>query len=186
MKLRITQSVGLLERKIGPSQVIQGAHPRLKQELSPVIDWPRPVQSHCSFNSLRPLRCIDMLVLKFVHFMSHVNVACPLCSNSATRVEYLTIANDILNINNNNNNNNNNNPAIASSDFVTRIFSRVGLSTPRPTPGYPGGPMFSVRVVSLSCPVPILKRQDLAFCPCMTAYKRCPGAMTWTCMQRTW
>jgi hypothetical protein len=57
-------------------------------------------------------------------------------------------------------------PAIASSDSVTRVFSRVGLSAPRPTPGYPGGPMFSVRVVSLSWPVPILK--DLAFCPCMT------------------
>jgi hypothetical protein len=40
--------------------------------------------------------------------------------------------------------------AIAFSDFVTTIFSRVGLSAPRPTPGYPGGPMFSVRVVSLS------------------------------------
>jgi hypothetical protein len=37
-------------------------------------------------------------------------------------------------------------PAIASSDFVT-VFSRVGLSAPRPTPGYPGGSMFSVRVV---------------------------------------
>jgi hypothetical protein len=35
-------------------------------------------------------------------------------------------------------------------------------------PGYPGGPMFSVRVVSLSWLVPILKRQYLAFCPCMT------------------
>jgi hypothetical protein len=58
----------------------------------------------------------------------------------------------------------------------------VGLSAPRPTPRYPGGPMFSVRVVSLSRLVPILKRQDLAFCPCMT----CPGAMTWTCMQQTW
>jgi hypothetical protein len=41
-------------------------------------------------------------------------------------------------------------PAIASSDFVTRVFSTVGLSAPRPTPGYPGGPMFSVRVVSHS------------------------------------
>jgi hypothetical protein len=55
-------------------------------------------------------------------------------------------------------------PAIASSDF----FSTVGLSAPCPTPGYPGGRMFSVRVVSLSWLVPILKRQDLAFCPCMT------------------
>jgi hypothetical protein len=54
-------------------------------------------------------------------------------------------------------------PAVASSDFVTRVFSGVGLSAPRPTPGYPGGPMFSVRVVSLSRLVPILKRQDLAF-----------------------
>jgi hypothetical protein len=53
--------------------------------------------------------------------------------------------------------------AIASSDFGTRVFSRVGLSAPRPTPGYPGGPMFSVRVVSLSQLVPNLKRQDLAF-----------------------
>jgi hypothetical protein len=41
-------------------------------------------------------------------------------------------------------------PAIASSDFATRVFSRMGLSAPRPTPGYPGGPMFSDRVVSLS------------------------------------
>jgi hypothetical protein len=57
-------------------------------------------------------------------------------------------------------------PAIASSDFVTRVFSRVGLSAPRPTSGYPGGPMFSVRVISPR--VPILKRQDLAFCPCIT------------------
>jgi hypothetical protein len=59
-------------------------------------------------------------------------------------------------------------PAIASSDFVTRVFSRVGLPAPSPTPGYLGGPMFSVRVVSLSSLVSILKRQDLAFCPCMT------------------
>jgi hypothetical protein len=41
-------------------------------------------------------------------------------------------------------------PAIASSDFVTRVFSRVGLSAPRPTPGYLEGPKLSVRVVSLS------------------------------------
>jgi hypothetical protein len=41
-------------------------------------------------------------------------------------------------------------PAIASSDFVRRVFSRVGFSAPRPTPGYPEGPMFSVRVVSLT------------------------------------
>jgi hypothetical protein len=47
------------------------------------------------------------------------------------------------------------------------LFQGGGVS-PRPTPGYPGGPMFSVRVVSLSWLVPILKRQDLAFCPCMT------------------
>jgi hypothetical protein len=40
--------------------------------------------------------------------------------------------------------------AIASLDFATRVFSRVGLSAPHPTPGYPGEPMFSVRVVSLS------------------------------------
>jgi hypothetical protein len=67
---------------------------------------------------------------------------------------------------------------------VTIVFSMVGLSAPRPTPGYPGGPMLSVRVVSLSWLVTILKRQDLAVCPCMTyPYKRCPGAMTWTCMQ---
>jgi hypothetical protein len=59
-------------------------------------------------------------------------------------------------------------PAIASSDFMTRVFSRVGLSALCPTPSYPGGPMFSVRVVSLSWLVLILKRQDLAFCPCMT------------------
>jgi hypothetical protein len=41
-------------------------------------------------------------------------------------------------------------PAFDSSDFVTRVFSRVGLSAPHPTPGYPGRPMFSVRVISLS------------------------------------
>jgi hypothetical protein len=41
-------------------------------------------------------------------------------------------------------------PAIASSDFVTRVFSRMGLSTPYPTPGYPEGLMFSVSIVSLS------------------------------------
>jgi hypothetical protein len=76
------------------------------------------------------------------------------------------------------------NTAIASSDFVTKVFSWVGSSAPRPSPGYPGGPMFSVRVISLSRLVPVLKRQDLAFC--MTAYNHCPGAMTWTCMQRTW
>jgi hypothetical protein len=39
--------------------------------------------------------------------------------------------------------------SIASSDFVTRVFSRVGLSAPRPTPGHPGGPIFSLRVLSL-------------------------------------
>jgi hypothetical protein len=39
-------------------------------------------------------------------------------------------------------------PAIASSGFATRVFYRVGLSAPRPTPGYPGEPMFSVRFVS--------------------------------------
>jgi hypothetical protein len=39
---------------------------------------------------------------------------------------------------------------IASSDFVTRVFSRVGLSAPCPTPGYPIGLIFSVSVVSLS------------------------------------
>jgi hypothetical protein len=41
-------------------------------------------------------------------------------------------------------------PAIASSGFVTRVFSRVGLSAPLPTPGCPGGPMFSVGVIYLS------------------------------------
>jgi hypothetical protein len=41
-------------------------------------------------------------------------------------------------------------PAFASSDFVTTVFSTVELSVPRPTPGYPGGLMSSVRVVSLS------------------------------------
>jgi hypothetical protein len=40
--------------------------------------------------------------------------------------------------------------AIASSDFVGRVFSRVGLSAPHPTTSYPGGPIFSIRVVSLS------------------------------------
>jgi hypothetical protein len=59
-------------------------------------------------------------------------------------------------------------PAIAFSYFVTRVFSGVGLSSPRPNPSYPRGPMYSVRVVSLSWLVPVLKRQDLAFCPCMT------------------
>jgi hypothetical protein len=46
-----------------------------------------------------------------------------------------------------------------------QVFSGVGLSAPRPTPDYPAGPMFSVRVVSHSWVVPILKRQDLAFLP---------------------
>jgi hypothetical protein len=54
-------------------------------------------------------------------------------------------------------------PAIASSDFVTRVFPRVGLSAPRRTPGYTGRPMFSVRVVSLSRLVPILKSQEVRF-----------------------
>jgi hypothetical protein len=40
--------------------------------------------------------------------------------------------------------------AIASSDFVTTVFSNVRLSAPCPTPSYPGGLMFSVRVASLS------------------------------------
>jgi hypothetical protein len=40
-------------------------------------------------------------------------------------------------------------PAIASSDFVTRVFSKVRLSAPYPTPSYPGGLMSSVRVVCL-------------------------------------
>jgi hypothetical protein len=53
-------------------------------------------------------------------------------------------------------------------DNMTRVFSRAGLSAPFPTPGYPGGPMFSVIVISLSWLLPILKCQDLAFCPCMT------------------
>jgi hypothetical protein len=79
-------------------------------------------------------------------------------------------------------------PAIASSDFMTNAFRSVSFSAPRPTPGiHPGRPMFSVRVVSLRWLVPILKRQYLASCLCMTwPYKRCPGAMTCTCMQRTW
>jgi hypothetical protein len=47
-------------------------------------------------------------------------------------------------------------PAVASSVFV--IFF----------PCDPGGPMFSVRVVSLSWLVPIWKRQELAFRPRMT------------------
>jgi hypothetical protein len=55
-------------------------------------------------------------------------------------------------------------PGIASSDFVTRVFPRLGLSAPRLTPSYPEGPMISVKVVSLSRLVPILKCQDLAFC----------------------
>jgi hypothetical protein len=42
-------------------------------------------------------------------------------------------------------------------------FSRMGLSAPCPTPSYRGGPMFSVGVVSLSWPVPILKRRELVF-----------------------
>jgi hypothetical protein len=41
-------------------------------------------------------------------------------------------------------------PADAFSVFVTFYFSWVELSAPRPTPSDPGGPMFSVRVVSLS------------------------------------
>jgi hypothetical protein len=58
--------------------------------------------------------------------------------------------------------------AITASDFLTRVFSSVGLSAPRSTPDYPGGPLFSVRVVSLSRLVLILKRQDLSFYPFMT------------------
>jgi hypothetical protein len=42
---------------------------------------------------------------------------------------------------------------------MTRVFSRAVSSAPRPTHGYPWGPMFSVRVVSLSWLVPVLKRQ---------------------------
>jgi hypothetical protein len=41
-------------------------------------------------------------------------------------------------------------PAIASSNFVTTVFSRLRLSAPSPTPGYPGGLMFSIRVVSVA------------------------------------
>jgi hypothetical protein len=52
--------------------------------------------------------------------------------------------------------------------FRDNSISRVGLSAPRPTPGYPGVSIFSVKVISLSRPILILKRQDLAFCPCMT------------------
>jgi hypothetical protein len=63
-------------------------------------------------------------------------------------------------------------PAIASSGFVTRVFSRVGVSATRPNPGHSGGPIFSVRAVSLSRLVPILKRQDLAFCPCISLLSR--------------
>jgi hypothetical protein len=33
-------------------------------------------------------------------------------------------------------------PAIASSDFVTRVISWVRLSAPRPVPCYPEGPSF--------------------------------------------
>jgi hypothetical protein len=58
-------------------------------------------------------------------------------------------------------------PAIVSSDFVISLF-QVRSSAPRPTPGCTGRPMFSVRVVSLSWLVPILKCQDLDFCPSMT------------------
>jgi hypothetical protein len=58
--------------------------------------------------------------------------------------------------------------AIASPDFMTRVFSRVVVSARRPPPGCPGGPMFSVSVVSLSRLFPILKCQDLVFFPCMT------------------
>jgi hypothetical protein len=78
-------------------------------------------------------------------------------------------------------------PAEVSSYYFFRFRDKSlfqgGLSAPRPTPGYPGGPMFYVRVVSLSRKVPILKHQDLAFLP---PYKCCPGAMTLICMQRTW
>jgi hypothetical protein len=66
-------------------------------------------------------------------------------------------------------------PAQSSSEpvapqiyFIYLVFSRVELSALRPTPGYSGGPMCSVRVVFLSRLVPILKRQDPAFRPCMT------------------
>jgi hypothetical protein len=52
--------------------------------------------------------------------------------------------------------------------FRDKSLSRVGLSASRPSPGYSEGPIFSVRIVSFSRLVSILKRQDLAFCPCMT------------------
>jgi hypothetical protein len=81
----------------------------------------------------------------------------------STREERTPVTRYNNNNNNNTTNNNNNNlhwfnspswalaflrsfcqlkyPAITSSDFVTRGFSRVGLSAPCPTPGYPGGPL---------------------------------------------
>jgi hypothetical protein len=47
-------------------------------------------------------------------------------------------------------------------------FSGVKLLAPCPTPSYPWVPMFSVGVVSLSWPIPILKRRELAFRRYMT------------------
>jgi len=41
-------------------------------------------------------------------------------------------------------------PVFTSSDFVTMFFIRGGVVTLLPTPSNPGGPMFSVGVVSLS------------------------------------
>jgi hypothetical protein len=48
--------------------------------------------------------------------------------------------------------------------FRDKSLSQGGFVSPKPNAGYPGGPMFSVRVVSLSRLVPILKR-DLTFLP---------------------
>jgi hypothetical protein len=36
------------------------------------------------------------------------------------------------------------------SDFVTRVVSSVGLSAPRPTPGYPGGPLVHYLVLIIA------------------------------------
>jgi hypothetical protein len=46
---------------------------------------------------------------------------------------------------------------------IPPLLLQISWQESFPTPRYPRGPMFSVRAVSLSWLVPILKRQDLAF-----------------------
>jgi hypothetical protein len=52
--------------------------------------------------------------------------------------------------------------------FRDKSLFKGGVDSPTPNPRSPRGPIFSVRVVTLSWLAPILKSQDLTFCPCMT------------------